>query len=507
MWTPAMWTPGMWTRVRRGLVASALLTAMLAAGGSGARPPWDDPPGDDFPERPFPAQGPHASPPADGPGEPGSLPRPATAVLARLGRARSPAVAPGHIVVRFASELPLWQRRQIAAAGGGTSFKLAHSGAFARVGVPESDTPQSLARRLAGLPGVLSAEPDPVAWPLLSAVAKATPSDPQIRLQWWFDRTRLPRALDLNTTGGEGVIVAVIDSGVASGDGPGFPARRGLDLGATRFLPGLDVVTGGVPFDRGVGDDDPASPRFGHGTFIAAQIAAAANNSIAGAGIAPRATILPVRVINDFNFAFFSDVADGLDFAVARGAKVVNLSLGGPQGSEVMRLAIERAHRAGVVIVAATGNEAAGPGARDDVSFPARYPQVIAVGATSFADGRASYSNFGPGLDLMAPAGEDPRRFVDGERRDAALAPSFLFDPVSGQAVYTSFWATGTSFAAPQVAGTAALLVALGVDDPEIIRSLLVDTARNLQGQGRDDATGHGLLDAAAAHEGLGIAF
>jgi serine protease len=217
-------------------------------------------------------------------------------------------------------------------------------------------------------------------------------------------------------------------------------------------------------------DDDPTAPRFGHGTFIAAQIAAAANNGLAGAGIAPRVTILPVRVINDQNFGFFSDVADGIDFAVAQGARVINLSLGGSQGPDFLRLAVERAHRAGVVIVASTGNEAADPDAPDDVSFPSRYPQVIAVGSTSFADRRASYSNFGPGLDLMAPAGDDAS-FVDALRRDAALAPSFLFDPENGQATYASFWATGTSFAAPQVAGAAALLVALGVRDPDAVRA------------------------------------
>lgn len=496
----------MWATARRSLLVFALLACALVDGGSRGLPPGEDAPGDDFPGRPVAAGGPHASAPDGDPADP-DPPRPLTAVFGRLARPRVPAVASGHIVVRFEAALPLWQRRQIAAAGGGASFKLAHSGAFARVGVASGDTPQALAARLAPLPGVLSAEPDPVAWPLVGSVLKATPSDPLVPLQWWFERIRLPEALDSNSTGGEGVIVAVIDSGVAFGDGADFPLRRGLDLGATRFLPGLDLVSGGPPYDRGVGRDDPSSPRFGHGTFIAAQIAAAANNGTAGAGIAPRVTILPVRVIGNDNFAFFSDVADGVDFAVAQGARVVNLSLGGAQGSEVMRLAVERAHAAGVVIVAATGNEAADADAPDDVSFPAQYPRVIAVGASSFADGRTSYSNFGPGLDLMAPAGEDPRRFVDSQRRDAALAPSFLFDPVSGETTYSSFWATGTSFAAPQVAGAAALLMALDIRDPEAVRLLLLDSSRDLEAHGLDETTGHGLLDVARAHEGLGIAF
>ncbi len=493
---------------RRLLLALVTVALSLSNGTSRGEPPGDgDAPRDDFAGRPIAGSGPHASPPAGDDTGPATPAVPAAAVVARFTRPSLPAVASDHVIVRFESDLPVWQRRQIAAAGGGTNFKLAHSGAFARVGVAGTDTPQTLAGRLAGLPGVLSAELDPLAWPLAGTVSKATPTDPQIFFQWWFDRIRLPQALDSNTTGGDGVIVAVIDSGVAFGDGAAFPARRGVDLGATRFLPGLDLVAGGAPFDRGVGiGDDPSAPRFGHGTFVAAQIAAAANNGIAGAGIAPRVTILPIRVIGEDNFGFFSDVADGIDFAVAQGARVINLSLGGPQGPEFLRQAVERADRAGVVIVAAAGNEASDPDAPDDVSFPARYPQVIAVGSTSFADRRASYSNFGPGLDLMAPAGDDAS-FVDGQRRDAALAPSFLFDPVTGQAVYASFWATGTSFAAPQVAGVAALLIALDVRDPEAVRALLEGTARDLEARGLDSSTAHGLLDVAAAHEGLGIAF
>lgn len=505
----------MTTSARRLALASALLGMVLVSGGSHGLPPGEDAPRDDFPGGPAAAGGPHASPPDAEPaapdGEPAPprpvAPRPAIQIFDRLSRPPVPAVAPGHVVVRFAPDLPQWQRRQIAAAGGGVGFKLAHSGSFARVGVAEGDTPQALAGRLGSLAGVISAETDPVAWPLVGAVEKAAPTDPEVPLQWWFERIRLPEALDANTTAGDGVIVAVIDSGVAFGDGAGFPVRRGVDLGATRFLSGLDLVDGGPAYDRGVGRADPTSQRFGHGTFITAQIAAAANNGVAGAGIAPRVTILPVRVIGNDNFAFFSDVADGIEFAVAQGARVINLSLGGAQGSDLLRLAIERAHQAGVVIVAATGNEAADPDAPSDVSFPARYPQVIAVGATSFADTRTTYSNFGPGLDLVAPAGEDPRRFVDGQRRDAALAPSFLFDPASGQASYGSFWATGTSFAAPQVAGAAALLMALGVRDPEAVRALLLDSTRDLGSRGVDESTGHGLLDVAKAHEGLGIAF
>ncbi|HEX6200639.1 MAG TPA: S8 family serine peptidase, partial [Thermoanaerobaculia bacterium] len=180
-------------------------------------------------------------------------------------------------------------------------------------------------------------------------------------------------------------------------------------------------------------------------------------------------------------------------------------SLGGREGFGPLQQAVENAVRAGVVVVASAGNEALDPDAPADVGFPARYEAVIAVGSTGFDDRRAGYSNPGPGLDLMAPAGESPG-IVRGATRDAALAPSFLHDPVTGEVIYTLFFATGTSFAAPQVAAAAALLMALGVDDPEAVRFVLEETARDLGPAGFDQETGHGLLDLLRAHQGLGFA-
>jgi serine protease len=425
-------------------------------------------------------------------------------------RPSGPTVAQDHVIVRFAESLPGWQRRQLAEGAGGTSFKVARMGSFVKVGVAAGDSVEGLVERLRQMPGVVLAEPDPILWGLAvevrAAADKRTFSDPLAFLQWSYLRIRLPEALDLNSTDGDGVIVAVIDSGVASGDGTGFPARRGLDLEGTRFLPGADFVDGGPPFDEGVRTGSSAT-RFGHGTFAASQIAATVNNGISGGSVASRVTILPVRVIGTDNRAFGSDIVDGIDFAVAQGARVINLSLGGPQGADILAAAVARAHAAGVVIVAAAGNEAQIPGFAGDVSFPARYPEVLAVGSTAFSDLRASYSNFGPGLDLTAPAGESPTRIVGDMLRDAAVAPSFLFDPVSGSALYATFFATGTSFAAPQVAGGVALLAALGVDDPEAIRVLLTTTARDLGAPGRDNDTGEGLLDLLDAHRGLGFGF
>ncbi|HLE83922.1 MAG TPA: S8 family serine peptidase, partial [Thermoanaerobaculia bacterium] len=422
-------------------------------------------------------------------------------------------VARGHVVVRFRDEVPGWQREAVAVDAGGRAYRPARFADFARVEVGAGRPLGEVLRALRGNPAVLWAGTDPL-YSGLGRGALPAPShqpidDPFFSLQWNLERIRWHAALDLNPTGGRGVVVAVIDSGVAFGSGAAFPARRGVDLEGVSFLPGFDFVDpGSPPFDEGVALGErpvpPTSPRFGHGTFAAAQIAAAVGNGLAIAGIAPRVTILPVRVLGADNRTSASTVAEAIRFAVGAGADVINLSLGGPEPFEPMRQAIDDAVRAGVVVVAAAGNEG-GDDPPADVIFPARYEGAIAVGATAFDGGRASYSNTGPGLDLMAPAGESTQS-IRGPTRDAVPATSFLHDPVTGETVYGGFFATGTSFAAPQVAAAAALLMALGVDDPAAVRFLLEQTAQDLAAPGRDGQTGEGLLDLLRAHQGLGFA-
>jgi Subtilase family len=502
--------------VNRHLAAlAALLILLSAAGTAGALGGLHRPPGDgEGPQGPW-AGAPGSQPGPGDDGPPGDAEPPPAAgrpdVLAFPHLPQPPAarVATDHVIVRFEAGVPGWMRRQIVTAAGADAYKAARHGAFVRAGVAPGDTVEGLLGRLGGMSGVVAAEADPLCWGLVREVAaKATYSDPFFADQWSYARIRLPEALDLNPTGGDGVIVAVIDSGVAAGSGDAFPARRGLDLGGTRFLPGLDLVGGGPPYDEGVGfGGGPGAPRFGHGTFVAAQIAATVNNGISGGSIAPRAVILPIRVLGADNSGTFADVAEGIDYAVAQGARVINMSLGGSQGAGFLEDSLRRAVAAGVVVVAAAGNEAEDLDFSGDVSFPARYPEVIAVGASTFADRRASYSDTGPNLEIMAPAGQSAANIVGNAFRDAALAPSFLYDPVSGETLYTTFWATGTSFASPQVAGAAALLIALGVDDPAAVRDLLDLTGRDLGAPGFDQDTGHGLVDLLEAHRGLGFTF
>ncbi len=456
-----------------------------------------------------------AAPPAARPGDrPPAAPRDRRleprpfATRARLAAGR----AADHILVRFADAVPDWQAATVAAGLGAPRWARARFAPFARVDVPAGTTPEELAARFRAQTTVEWAETDPLvhaAWEGVAAAAVRF-DDPLFDLQWPLHRIRIPEALELDPDEGAGVVVAVVDTGVAYGDGATFPARRGPDLDGTAFTAGIDLVDGGPAYDGGAGDPDAplTSPRFGHGTFVASILAATVNNAVAGASVAPRVTIMPVRVLGPDGFGTTSDVAEGITWAATHGARVINLSLGATRGSSALAEAVADAHRRGVVVVAAAGNEAE-EGLFDDelgrdVAYPARYADVIAVGATTYDDGRAGYSNYGPSLDLVAPGGGD-NDLVAPNVRDGVLATSFLHDPLTGGTLYGAFWATGTSFATPHVAGVAALLVGLGVDDPEAVRALLELTARDLAAPGFDDATAYGLLDAAAAHRGLGF--
>lgn len=490
-----------------------------------AIPALGQPRGPVFPqERPGPevtrpgTHGPEVRAPGPSRGEPRPRPRGARRGLGDQPIAFRGASAvgrsPNHVLVRFAPSLAPGLDEQIAAGLGAPQLRRARFGDFSRVEVPPGETASEVLRRFRAHPSILWAEADPLVRAAAHSVrAAASTADPFFPRQWHLERIGLTEALERNPTDGDGVIVAVLDSGVAFGSGPNYPNRRAPDLEATHFVAGFDFVDDDpVALDPGIAfDDDVVSdPRFSHGTFAASIIAATVNNNLAGAGVAPRVSIMPIRVLGVDGFGTSSDIAEGIRFAVDNGARVLNLSLGGAGIAQVTREALTYAESRGVVVVAAAGNEADDSEVfegdlESDVAYPARFPTVIAVGATGFDDRRTTYSNFGPGLDLMAPGGESASRMLEGNIRDAILSTGFVFNPVTGEEIYGGFWATGTSFSCPQVAGAAALLIALGVDDPEAVRAMLDLTARDLAAGGVDLETAHGLLDAAAAHRGLGF--
>ena len=334
------------------------------------------------------------------------------------------------------------------------------------------------------------------------------PNDTNYSYQWSMPDTvggsRAEPAWDIATHHGQGVVVAVIDTGVAyedyTGPGPINPStvyKQAPDLADKTFVSPWDFVNG----DAHPNDDN------GHGTHVTGTIAEDTNDNYGVAGVAYDATIMPLKVINFDGSGNDADLIDAIYYAVDHGANVISMSLefqgtGAPDAlgnycAEVVGLpdALDYAYDHGVTVVAAAGNEGA------IVTCPAAYPTVIAVGATRFDGQTTSYSNFGPPLDIVAPGG-DPNVDQNGDGfSDGVPQETFCYDyfTLLLQQDYEPFcdiFESGTSMATPHVAGAAALL--LGEDSsltPDEVRGYLQSTARDRGPAGWDEHHGWGALD------------
>ncbi len=266
-------------------------------------------------------------------------------------------------------------------------------------------------------PGVLYAVPDYVAH-----AAGWIPNDPGNthyrqgwqQLQWNFLTGSGIDAPDawahmfaVHRPGGKGAVIAVLDTGVAYRDWKQF--RKSPDFSGTHFVDPYDFVAGNAyPLDR-----------EGHGTFVAGMIAESTNNGVGLTGLAYGAKIMPVRVLNADGNGDSQTIARGIRYAVSHGAQVINLSLvfdSSVTAAQVPNIisAVNFAHRHGVVVVAAAGNDSA-----SHLDYPAAAPGVISVGATTSDRCLAGYSDVGAELDLVAPGGGDDAR----SRRRPRLSP------------------------------------------------------------------------------------
>jgi serine protease len=296
--------------------------------------------------------------------------------------------------------------------------------------------------------------------------------------------------------GGRGVTVAVLDTGVAYANRGRF--RLSPDFNRFTFVKGYDFIAHNpYPNDRN-----------GHGTFVAAVIAEATDNRYGLTGLAYGARIMPVRVLDAAGEGEASAIAEGVFFAVKHGAKVINLSLEftpGVTAADIPELieALRFAHRRGVLVVAAAGNEG-----HAAIAYPAKAPDVVSVGATTEHGCLAAYSNDGAGLTLVAPGG-GPDANLPGDPNCHPEAPSgrdvyqVTFSGSSVRRFGIPAGYEGTSMATPHVAATAALIIASGVlgphPTPAQITARLRATARPLGGGGDERLYGAGLVDAAAA--------
>ncbi len=279
-----------------------------------------------------------------------------------------------------------------------------------------------------------------------TATASVLPRDPFWDKEWGPRHIRAPEAWNL-TTGDRSVVIAVVDTGVDARQ----PDLRG------RVLRGWDFQNN----DANPADDD------GHGTAVATVAAAAGNDRAGIAGMCWQCQILPVKVLNGQGHGSHSNIAAGIIWAANHGADVMNLSIAGLGSTGVLAGAIAYALRKGVVVVAAAGNE--GSSRR---TYPAAYPGVISVAATTESDRFYSWSNRGSWVTLAAPG-----------------------CAYSGRPGARWAWLCGTSLATPVVTGTVALMKSVA---PNVGRARIVALLSG-SGSGIRTASAHGRLDAGRA--------
>ena len=296
--------------------------------------------------------------------------------------------------------------------------------------------------------------------------------------------------------GGAGVVIAVLDTGVAYRSWRRF--RRSPDFQGTRFVDPRDFVAhNSFPLDRN-----------GHGTLVAGTIAETTNNGFGLTGLAYGASIMPVRVLDATGAGNASTISAGIVYAVKHGAQVINLSLQFSVGISPREIpdiidAVHYAYARGVVVVAAAGNDGV-----SQLAYPARDSEVISVGATTADRCLAVYSNSGAGIDLVAPGGGDDASIPgDPDCRPNANLPDIyqmtLLNPAQPSRFGFPAGYEGTSMAAPHVSATAALVIASGILGPrptvDQIEARLKATAEHLGSPGPNRLFGFGLVDAGAA--------
>lgn len=240
-----------------------------------------------------------------------------------------------------------------------------------------------------------------------------------------------------------------------------------------------------------VDNSQHANDDYGHGTHVAGTITQTTNNNFGVAGVAyGSVNILPVKVLDAFGrYGSCDIIADGVNYAVKKGADIINLSLGGKGDCPELKSAVENAQKKAVV-VAACGNMK-----ESKCRYPAAYEETISVGAIAPDEQKAWYSNYGDTLDIMAPGGDFPKDSSKPVWYKARIyQQSFLDMPDEIQFVGD----IGTSMAAPHVAGVAALLLSQNPElKPEEVKNILECTAKDLGSKGKDNDYGYGLIDAA----------
>jgi len=259
------------------------------------------------------------------------------------------------------------------------------------------------------------------------------------------------------STGSPSVVVAVLDTGITT---------TNPDLAGVKLVSPYNVLApSSAPTDVN-----------GHGTHVTGTIVAKTNNGTGVAGIAPGVSVMPVKVLGDNGSGYWSDFISGLNYAVAHGANIVNMSLGSTLSAAYVtsfQPAFDAAFAAGVTVVASAGNEG-----NSTVSYPCAFNHVICVAATDNTNAHASFSNINSYIDISAPG--------------VSIASTYIN--------YTYAMASGTSMSAPHIAAVAALVLSVHpADSPAQIEAALKSTATHLGAAGINTTFGAGQVNAGAA--------
>jgi serine protease len=424
----------------------------------------------------------------------------ATALTLLLAPAAAEAASyvPGQVIVKYRSDTAAPVRERLEDLSG-TETRRRLAGGSEQLAIEDGATVGSTLARLREDPNVAYAVPN------FKAHAAEVPNDPGLRRQWNFlDEFGIGMeeawslAIQRGAPGGRGALVALLDSGVAYERRGRY--RRAPDLRRSTFVKGYDFV----------GHDRHPDDVFGHGTHVAGTIAQTTNNNLGTAGIAYRARVMPLRVLDWKGSGDSVAISRAIRYAARRGADVINLSLEFPsevRASEIPDVlgALRYARRKGVTVVAAAGNQADGA-----VAYPARASSVIAVGATTANGCEAEYSNAGDDLDVVAPGGG-----IDAPNDDNPWDVAHCRPDERGRSIFQQTFTRGvthfglpggyegTSMASPHVSGIIALLMAtkrLGAHpSPALVEAHLEQTASDLGPPGFDDRYGWGLVNAANA--------
>ncbi len=313
---------------------------------------------------------------------------------------------------------------------------------------------------LRGQAGIKHADPNTMMYALGGPTNGEAPDDEFFPLQYGLLQKNVPQAWKI-TTGDPNLIVAVVDTGIDYTH-PDLKDRVVLGQDFT-FRPGMIFNRK----DKNGPMDDNA-----HGTHCAGIIGATANNSVGIAGVAPGVKLMAVKVLTAKGGGTEYDVMKGVAYSITNGAKIVSMSLGGTATTSVERKFYEAAVMSGALVVAAAGNSA------DGLGFPAAYPGVLSVGATDSGGGLAKFSNHDASMSVTAPG-------------------VGILSTIPGD-TYAKF--SGTSMAAPYVAGVSALVWSQHPDwTAQQVKEQLERTAKDMGAPGVDPMFGHGEVDVTAA--------